>query len=101
MAKVSQYARNEKRQRCVEKYKVRRAELKKIMRSQASSVEEIETAWSELKNMPRDASATRVKNRCKLTGRSNGYIRDFGLCRIEFRRLALEGQIPGVKKASW
>jgi small subunit ribosomal protein S14 len=101
MAKVSQYARNEKRIRTVEKFRERRAELKKIMKNPASSVEEIEVAYSELKNMPRDASATRIKNRCKLTGRSRGYLRDFGLCRIEFRRLALEGQIPGIKKASW
>ena len=101
MAKVSQYARNEKRKRTVAKYAEKRKALKAIMRNPNSSVEEIEEAYSELKHMPRDASPTRIKNRCKLTGRSKAYIRDFGLCRNEFRRLALNAQIPGVKKSSW
>jgi small subunit ribosomal protein S14 len=89
MAKKSWIARNEKRKRTVEKYADRRRELKE------------EGKWEELQKLPRDASPTRVNNRCSLTGRSRGYVRKYGISRIKFRELALDGKIPGVRKASW
>ncbi|HYW35097.1 MAG TPA: 30S ribosomal protein S14 [Balneolaceae bacterium] len=89
MAKESWIARNEKRKRTVKKYAEKRRKLKE------------EGKWEELQKLPRDASPTRVNNRCSLTGRSRGYIRKYGISRIKFRELALEGKIPGVRKASW
>ncbi len=89
MAKTAWIARNEKRKRTVEKYAEKRKKLKE------------EGKWEELQKLPRDASPTRVNNRCSLTGRCRGYIRKYGISRIKFRELALEGKIPGVRKASW
>ncbi|MES2225616.1 MAG: 30S ribosomal protein S14 [Patescibacteria group bacterium] len=89
MAKASQIARNIKKEKLVAKYAVKRAELKAAGDS------------AGLQKLPRNSSATRVKNRCAVTGRSRGYMRSFGLSRIAFRELAREGKIPGVKKASW
>lgn len=57
--------------------------------------------WEELDKLPKNASPIRVRNRCRLTGRPRGYIRYFGISRIKFRELALDGKIPGVTKASW
>lgn len=57
--------------------------------------------WDALQKLPRNSSPVRIKNRCAITGRRRGYMRDFGLSRIAFRELAREGKIPGVKKASW
>lgn len=89
MAKKAWIARNEKRKRTVEKYAEKRKKLKE------------EGKWEELQKLPRDASPTRVNNRCSLTGRARGYIRKYGISRIKFRELALDGKIPGVRKASW
>lgn len=89
MAKRSQLARNAKRMKLVAKYAEKRASLK------ASG------DYEALQKLPRNSSPVRVKNRCAVTGRGRGYMRDFGLSRIEFRELAREGKIPGVKKASW
>lgn len=89
MAKTSWIARNEKRKRMVKKYAEKRRKLKE------------EGKYEELQKLPRDASPTRVVNRCSLTGRARGYIRKFGVSRIKFRELALDGKIPGVRKASW
>lgn len=89
MAKKSWIARNKKRKRTVEKYAEKRKKLKE------------EGKWEELQKLPRDASPTRLNNRCSLTGRSRGYIRKYGVSRIKFRELALDGKIPGVRKASW
>jgi small subunit ribosomal protein S14 len=89
MAKTSQWARLAKKQRLVKKYAAKRAALK------ASG------DVSGLQALPRNSSPVRLKNRCSITGRSRGYMRAFGLSRIQFRELALEGKIPGVKKASW
>lgn len=89
MAKKAWIARNEKRKRTVKKYAEKRRKLKE------------EGKWEELQKLPRDASPTRVNNRCNLTGRSRGYIRKYGVSRIKFRELALNGKIPGVRKASW
>jgi len=78
----------------------RRAELKKTIKK-SSNPEEIAEACAALSALPRDASPTRVRGRCQLTGRSRGYVSFFGLCRNELRRLAHAGQLPGVKKSSW
>jgi small subunit ribosomal protein S14 len=89
MAKESVKARDIKRQKVVAKYADKRAALK------ASG------DWQALQKLPRNASPVRLHNRCKLTGRPKGYIRQFGISRINFREMALSGLIPGVKKASW
>lgn len=82
-------AREVKRAKLVAKYADKRAQLKK------------EGKWMELSQLPRNSSKIRLRNRCKLTGRPRGYIRQFGLSRNQFRELALYGKIPGVTKASW
>jgi small subunit ribosomal protein S14 len=89
MAKASQLARNRKRIALVEKYAEKRAALKAA------------GDWDGLQALPRNSSATRIKNRCAITGRGRAYLRAFGLSRITFRELARQGKVPGVKKASW
>ncbi|MEX0929609.1 MAG: 30S ribosomal protein S14 [Balneolales bacterium] len=89
MAKKSWIVRNEKRKRTVTKYAERRKELKE------------KGDYEALQKLPRDASPTRVKKRCSITGRSRGMVSEFGVSRIIFRELALSGKIPGIKKASW
>ena len=82
-------AREAKRKRLVEKYAAKREELKKAGDSVG------------LQKLPRNSSKVRVRNRCNLTGRPRGYMRDFGISRVTFREMALFGLIPGVTKASW
>ncbi len=89
MAKKSIIARERKRARMVAKYAEQRKRLKE------------EGNWDELDKLPKNSSAVRLHNRCRLTGRPKGYMRQFGLCRVAFRKMALEGKIPGVTKASW
>lgn len=89
MAKESIKARQRKRERLVAQFAAKREALKQA-NDQAG-----------LQKLPRNASPVRLKNRCKLTGRPKGYMRDFGICRNQFRELALMGKIPGVTKASW
>ncbi|MDX1478529.1 MAG: 30S ribosomal protein S14 [Saprospiraceae bacterium] len=89
MAKTSVIARERKRQKLVDKYAELRAQLKK------------EGRWDELDKLPRNSNPIRLHNRCKLTGRPKGYMRRFGLCRVMFRQMALDGKIPGITKASW
>lgn len=89
MAKESMKAREVKRRKMVEKYAEKRAALK------ASG------DYTELQKLPKNASPVRLHNRCKITGRPKGYIRLFGVSRINFREMALNGLIPGIKKASW
>ncbi len=89
MSKKSIVARQEKREKMVAKYAEKRKALKEA------------GEYMKLSLLPRDSSPVRLKNRCKLTGRPRAYIRMFGLSRIKFRELALQGKIPGVKKASW
>ncbi len=101
MAKTSSIAKNEKRKRMVAQYATRRLELKKIVNNPGSTLEEVDAAVMKLQKLPRDASPIRVRNRCSQTGRSRGNLRKFGISRIAFRELALEGQIPGVIKSSW
>jgi small subunit ribosomal protein S14 len=89
MARKSIIAREIKRERLVKKY----AELRKQLKEEGK--------WDELDKLPRNSNKIRMHNRCKLTGRPNGYMRQFGLCRVKFREMALDGKIPGVTKASW
>ncbi len=89
MAKTSVLARNKKRMKLVAKYAAKRAALKAAGDAEG------------LQKLPRNASPVRLKNRCAISGRPRGYMRTFGLSRIQFRELALDGKIPGVKKASW
>jgi len=89
MARKSLIARENKRRRMVAKYADLRAKLKK------------EGRWDELDKLPRNSSAVRLHNRCQLTGRPKGYMRDFSICRVVFREMALNGKIPGITKASW
>ena len=89
MAKESMIAREVKRQKLVEKYAEKRAKLK------------AEGDYVGLSRLPRNSNPIRMHNRCKLTGRPKGYMRQFGISRITFREMASSGLIPGVKKASW
>ena len=101
MAKTAVINRDQKRRLTVKKYAKRRAELQAIMRSAKTSDEDRLTARRKLEQMPRDASATRVRNRCALTGRPRGVFRKFGLGRNKLREIAMRGEIPGVVKARW
>ena len=89
MAKESMKAREVKRQMMVDKYAAKREALK------------AEGDWIGLQKLPKNASPVRLHNRCTLSGRPKGYMRQFGLSRINFREMANQGLIPGIKKASW
>ncbi|MCB0617781.1 MAG: 30S ribosomal protein S14 [Saprospiraceae bacterium] len=89
MARKSLIAREKKRARMVKKY----ADLRKRLKEEGD--------YDTLDKLPRNASSVRLHNRCKLTGRPKGYMRRFGICRVKFREMALDGKIPGVTKASW
>jgi len=99
MAKESLKAKEVKREALVAKYAAKRAELKKIING--DDYEAKEAAIVALQKLPPNSNPIRKHNRCKLTGRPKGYMRQFGISRINFREMALAGQIPGVKKASW
>ncbi|MFG2430858.1 30S ribosomal protein S14 [Streptomyces sp. NPDC048590] len=101
MAKKSKIAQNEKRKVIVERYAARRAALKEIIRRPSSSDAEREAAVAELRRQPRDASATRVRNRDSADGRPRGHLRKFGLSRVNVRQQAHAGFLPGVTKSSW
>ncbi len=101
MAKLSLINREEKRRRLVKKYADKRAELKAIIDDSSRSEEERMQARLKLQRLPRNANPTRLRNRCKLTGRPRGVFRKFGLCRNKVRELAMQGEVPGVVKASW
>ena len=98
MAKESMKAREVKRAKLVAKY-AKRAALKKIVNT-GDPVEAFEAA-QKLQDLPKNSNPIRLHNRCKLTGRPKGYMRQFGISRIQFREMASNGLIPGVKKASW
>jgi small subunit ribosomal protein S14 len=89
MAKESMKARERKREKMVAKYATKREALKEA------------GDWEGLQKLPANSSKVRLHNRCKLTGRPRGYMRQFGLSRVTFREMALAGKIPGVKKSSW
>ena len=99
MAKESMKAREVKRAKLAAKYAEKRAALKKIV-STGDPMEAYEAA-RKLQEIPRNANPIRLHNRCKITGRPKGYMRLFGISRIQFREMASNGLIPGVKKASW
>jgi small subunit ribosomal protein S14 len=101
MAKRSKIAKNDKRIAIVARYAERRAELKAIIKSPHSTAEQKLGAQQELARQPRDASAVRVRNRDAVDGRPRGHLRKFGLSRVRMRELAHQGQLPGVRKASW
>ena len=89
MARKSLIARERKRERMVAKYAEKRAALKAA------------GDYDALDALPRNSNPIRLHNRCGLTGRPKGYMRKFGLCRVKFREMALDGKIPGIRKASW
>jgi small subunit ribosomal protein S14 len=89
MAKLSVVVRQRKREKLVDKYAAKRKELKAA------------GDYAALDKLPKNSSPVRLRNRCQLTGRPRGYIRQFGICRVVFRDMAHDGKIPGVKKASW
>ena len=89
MAKKSWIAREKKRRRMVERLAAKRQALKDA------------GDWEGLQRLPRDASPVRLRNRCAMSGRSRGFMREFGISRIAFRDMAREGKIPGIRKSSW
>ena len=89
MARISLIAREKKRAKLVVKYAAKRKQLKE------------EGKWEELDKLPRNSNPVRLHNRCRLTGRPKGYMRKFGLCRVKFREMALNGKIPGITKSSF
>ncbi len=101
MAKKAIIQRNIKREKLAEKYAQKRAELKNIISNPNSTDDEYYNATKALAKLPRNSSKVRIRNRCSVSGRPRGFIRKFGLSRITFRELALDGKIPGVTKASW
>lgn len=101
MAKKSMVAREVKRARTVAKYAAKRAELKAIVVSPASSEEQVWEAQIKLQQQPRDASPSRGRRRCRVTGRPHGVYRKFGLCRHKLREAAMRGDVPGLVKSSW
>jgi small subunit ribosomal protein S14 len=101
MAKTSKVVRNGQRKALVAKYAAKRSALKAVIRNPKSTPDEVAQAYEKLRALPRDSSATRIRNRCEMTGRPRAFLRQFGLSRNKFRELALFGALPGVKKASW
>ena len=101
MAKISKIVKNNDRKNLVSLWAERRATAKKVINNPNSSIEEVDAAVELLQKMPRDASPVRVRNRCSQSGRPRGFVRKFGISRVALRKLALEGQIPGVVKSSW
>jgi small subunit ribosomal protein S14 len=101
MAKTSMVEREKRRAKTVKKYAAKRAQLKEQIRNPRTSPEARATAQAKLQAMPRDASASRQRNRCAITGRSRGVYRKFGLSRVKIREITNRGEIPGLSKASW
>jgi small subunit ribosomal protein S14 len=101
MAKKSSIEKNNRRKRMVKRYAAKRKTLKLVMESVKATAAEKAAAQVALQKLPRNSSPNRVRNRCEMTGRARGFLREFGLSRIALRELALEGKIPGVRKASW
>lgn len=101
MAKKSMIARDEKRKLTVARYAAKRAELKARIKSPATSPEDRDAAVIALSKLPRNASPSRMRNRCQITGRPRGYYRKFGLGRNRLREVMSRGEVPGAVKASW
>lgn len=101
MAKISMKQRELKRAKTVAKFATKRAEIKAIISNPTSSDEDRWDAQVKLQKLPRNASPSRQRNRCRITGRPHGYLRKFGLSRIKLREAAMRGDVPGLVKASW
>ncbi len=101
MAKTSMVQREKHREATVAKYAAKRAKLKELIRSPRTSDEARAAAQVQFQKLPRDASPSRVRNRCALTGRPRGVYRKFGLARTKIREVANRGEIPGLVKSSW
>jgi small subunit ribosomal protein S14 len=101
MPKTSAVERNKKRVRLAAKFAKKRAELKAILADPSTTDEAFFAAQKKLQKLPKNALPVRIRNRCSLSGRPRGYLRRFGVSRIQFRELALAGKIPGVIKSSW
>ena len=101
MAKTSMVEREKRRASVVKKYAARRAKLKELIRSPKTSPEARAAEQAALQAQPRDASRSRQRKRCAITGRSRGVYRKFGLSRVKIREVAARGEIPGLAKASW
>ncbi len=101
MAKKSQVLRDARRKKLIAKYAERRAELRRKLADQTASIDEKLQAQEQFAKLPRNSCPTRLNRRCKISGRSRGYYRKFGISRIALRELALQGMLPGVRKSSW
>jgi small subunit ribosomal protein S14 len=101
MAKKSMIAREDKRKKLVLKYDTKRKAIREIIRDPNATFEQKEVAQLQLQKLPRDSSASRIRNRCAITGRPHGYYRKFGLSRNKLREATMRGDVPGVVKASW
>jgi small subunit ribosomal protein S14 len=101
MAKTNMVEREKRRARIVKRYAAKRAQLKELIRAPKTSPEDRAAAQARLQSLPRDASPSRLRNRCQITGRSRGVYRKFGLARQKIREVAMRGEIPGLSKASW
>ena len=101
MANISMKQRELKREKTVAKFAAKRAELKAIIASPATSEEDRWEAQKKLQKLPRDSSPSRLRNRCQVTGRPHGVYRKFKLSRIKLREQGMAGNVPGLKKASW
>ena len=101
MAKKSMINREIRRAKLVEKYREKRNSLRDLIKNPNTSYEEKQEAVKQLQALPRNSSPSRLRNRCRLTGRPKGYYRKFGLGRNKLREAAMSGDVPGLVKASW
>ncbi len=101
MAKKSQINRDRRRKALIERYAVRRAELRKLLNDPAVSIEDKLDVQAKFAKLPRNSCSTRLNRRCEISGRSRSYYRKFGISRIALRELSLRGQLPGMRKSSW
>jgi len=101
MAKKSMIERQRRRMKTVQQHAAKRAQLREILRSPKSTEEQKDVARVRLQALPRDASPVRLRNRCSISGRPQGFYRKFGLGRNKLREAAMRGEIPGLSKASW
>ena len=101
MAKTSMIMREKRREALAKRYAAKRAQLKETIRNPKSTDAEREEATRKLQALPRDASPSRQRNRCAITGRPRGVYRKFGLGRTKLREATMRGDVPGLRKASW
>jgi small subunit ribosomal protein S14 len=101
MAKTSQILRDERRKQLIQKHAEKRAALRKKLKDANASIDDKLEAQKKFAKLPRNSCPTRLKRRCKVSGRSRAFYRKFGISRIALRDLALKGQLPGVRKSSW